>query len=413
MNAGGAAALERHLEDLSPIGRRPTGGYARFAWTTPDLELREWFRTQAEVRGMDVVVDRAGNQWAWWGDPDTDGPGVVTGSHLDSVPGGGAYDGPLGVVSAFCAADELRARDLTPAVPLGVVCFTDEEGARFGVACVGSRVLTGALSPERALALRDGDGSTLADVLREAGRPADGAHGLAADPEALARVGSFVELHIEQGRLLTDLARDTGRHVAVGVGEGIWPHGRWRVDLTGQADHAGTTPFDLRRDPMVELARLVLDARTAAERHGALATVGKVLVDPNGVNAIPSRVSAWLDGRAADERQVRALLAELEGFAPQQESWTPAVHFDAALAARLARLVGDGSPAPVVATGAGHDAGMLAAAGVPTAMLFVRNPTGVSHSPAEHAEPEDCLAGVAALTDVLADLTRATAGGTG
>ena len=410
MSTGAPAALERLLDDLSDIGREPSGGYSRFAWTAPDLELREWFRAQAAARGMDVVVDRAGNQWAWWGDPDADGPGVVTGSHLDSVPGGGAFDGPLGVVSAFCAVDALRDRGLTPAVPLGVVCFTDEEGARFGVACVGSRVLTGALAPEKALALRDGDGSTLADVLRTAGRPTDGTDGLGADPEALRRVGTFVELHIEQGRLLTDLARDTGRHASVGVGAGIWPHGRWRVDLAGQADHAGTTPLALRQDPMLDLARLVLDARTAAERHGALATVGKILVDPNGVNAIPSRVTAWLDARAADEVPVRAVLADLERFAPRQESWTPALRFDVGLAARLARLVGHGDPAPVIATGAGHDAGMLTGAGVPAAMLFVRNPTGISHSPAEHAEPGDCLAGVEALTDVLVDLTRATGG---
>ncbi|HEY3549062.1 MAG TPA: allantoate amidohydrolase, partial [Propionicimonas sp.] len=367
-----------------------------------------------------VEVDRAGNQWAWWGDPDADGPGVVTGSHLDSVPGGGPLDGPLGVVSAFCAVDALRAQGLQPRVPIGVVSFSDEEGARFGVACLGSRVLTGALVPERALALTDGDGTSLADALRAAGRGSrpGGAAGdpvLAADPEALRRVGAFVELHVEQGRQLTDLRERAGAdgRFAVGVGTGIWPHGRWRVDLCGRADHAGTTPLALRQDPMIGLAELVLAARSAAERHGSLATVGKVRVEPNGVNAIPSRVTAWLDARGAEEDGVHAVLADLESFAPQQESWTPVTSFDPALVTRAARLAGGderGTAAPLVATGAGHDAGILAGAGVPTAMLFVRNPTGVSHSPDEHAERADCLAGVDALTRVLTDLVTSPEG---
>ena len=405
------------LAELSDVGRARGGGYTRLAWSPVDLRLREWFAAQAAQRGMDVVVDRAGNQWAWWGDPDSGGPGVVTGSHLDSVPGGGPFDGPLGVASGFAAVDALRASGFVPGKPIGVVCFSDEEGARFGVACLGSRVLTGATEPDRALGLRAGDGPSLADALRSAGRPLDGPQGYGADPEALARVGTFVELHIEQGRRLTDLSRVTGVVAPVGVGTGVWPHGRWRVDLPGRADHAGTTPLPLRDDPMLRLADLIVAARAAAERSGALATVGKVLVEPNSVNAIPSRVTAWLDARAEAEHQVRAVLAELERFGPQQESWTPVTLFDTALAARVAAVVGvpvgtgrdrhgaeDPPPAPAVATGAGHDAGVLSTAGIPTAMLFVRNPTGVSHSPLEHAERADCDAGGEALTRVLADL---------
>lgn len=397
------STFERAMADLADVGRLPSGGYGRYAWTGVDLVLREWFAAQAAARGMDVVADRAGNLWAWWGDPDRDGPGVVAGSHLDSVPGGGAFDGPLGIVSAFCAVDAMRERGLVPAVPLAVACFGDEEGARFGVACAGSRLLTGALTPDRALTLRDADGTTMAQALAQAGRPVDGPAGLGPDPEAVARVGTYVELHIEQGGMLPDGAGP------VGVGAGIWPHGRWRVELEGHANHAGTTPLDRRRDPMLDLAALVLAARASASAHGALATVGKVLVEPNGVNAIPSQVTAWLDARAAEEGPVRAVLADLARFAPQQESWTPTTVFDVDLAARCAALVGVGAPVPVVATGAGHDAGILSAAGVPTAMLVVRNPTGISHSPEEHAETADCLAGIEALTAVLADLTGARA----
>ncbi|PZF86773.1 allantoate amidohydrolase [Jiangella anatolica] len=375
--------------DLEPVGRDPRGGYRRFAWTSADATLREWFEAEAARRGLDLVVDRAGNQWAWWGSPSAAAPGVVAGSHLDSVPNGGAFDGPLGVVSAFAAIDLLRSREHVPSRPIGVVNFGDEEGARFGVACAGSRLLTGALPVDRALALTDADGVGLAEALRAAGRPEP-----AADPEALARVGTFVELHVEQGRALAE---------PVGVATEIWPHGRWRITLDGEANHAGTTPLDARRDPMLDLADLVTSARAAASSHGVLATVGKVEVDPNGVNAIPSQVRAWLDCRGADPDAVAAVLADLDRFAPRRESWTGTTVFDPALAARLSGLLGG---APLLPTGAGHDAGILAAAGVPAAMLFVRNPTGVSHSPAEFAERADCHAGVEALADVLAELTR-------
>ena len=390
--------------ELAPVGRAASGGYRRFAWTPIDLELREWFAAAAADRGLDVTTDRAGNQWAWWGDPDAAAasgrPGVATGSHLDSVPDGGGFDGPLGVVSALLAVDLLRSRGFTPSRPIGVASFADEEGARFGVACGGSRLLTGALAPDRALGLRDASGDTMADALLAAGRePAE----VSADPETLRRVGTFVELHVEQGRGLADAAGDE----PVALGAGIWPHGRWRVELPGEANHAGTTALDDRHDAMLGYARLVLAARTSAARYSAVATCGKVQVQPNGVNAIPSLVTAWLDARAPDEHDVRMVVDELnaltaaEGGRFYEESWTGRTTFDAALLAQLRDVLGD---VPTLSTGAGHDAGILAAAGVPTAMIFVRNPTGVSHSPAEYAERTDCLAGIEALGAVLARL---------
>ena len=390
-------SFDRLWADLAPIGRSPSGGYRRFAWTAVDATLREWFVGAAQARGLDVVPDRAGNVWAWWGDPDADGPGLVVGSHLDSVPGGGAFDGPLGIVSAFAALDLLRDNGFRPTVPIGVACFADEEGARFGMACAGSRLLTGALDPDRARALTDADGTTWAEAAARAG--VDVEH-LGRDDETLRRVGRFVELHVEQGRSLVHSG------AAVGVGSAIWPHGRWRVELVGRADHAGTTALADRVDPMLDLARVVTSARAAALRHDAVATVAKVRVEPNGVNAIPSRVTAWLDARAADEPTVRAVLGDLADFAPVQESWTARTAFDPDLTAGLAALLGlpGGPGAPVLETGAGHDAGVLAQAGVPTSMLFVRNPTGVSHSPLEHAERDDCLAGVQALARVVEDL---------
>jgi N-carbamoyl-L-amino-acid hydrolase len=383
--------------ELDGVGRDPTtGGYRRFAWTSTDAELREWFAAQAARRGLDLTIDRCGNQWAWWGDPDAQ-PGVVTGSHLDSVPDGGAFDGPLGVVSAFAALDALRDKGFLPARPLGVVNFADEEGARFGIACAGSRLLTGALPAQRALALRDADGVTLAEALTAAGLPT----GIGPDPETLGRVGAFVELHVEQGRGLGEL------DAPVAVASAIWPHGRFRADLPGEANHAGTTRLGDRRDPTLEYARLVLAARESAERHGVVATCGKVLVRPNGVNAIPSHVTAWVDARGRHAGAVRAAVAELasrtadSGGSFAEESWTEGTAFDEPLRKRLAAALDD---PPELDTGAGHDAGILATHGIPAGMLFVRNPTGVSHSPAEFAERDDCLAGVDALTRALESL---------
>jgi N-carbamoyl-L-amino-acid hydrolase len=392
-------SFDQMWDELAPIGRSAaTGGYQRFAWTRTDHDLREWFAGQAASRGLSLTLDRAGNQWAWWGEPSSGQRGVVIGSHLDSVPDGGAFDGPLGVVSAFAAVDALRLQGFVPQRPIGVVNFGDEEGARFGIACAGSRLITGALPADRARALSDEEGTSMAAAMRAAGLdPAV----VGPDRETLDRVECFVELHVEQGRGLVDLDHP------VAVGSQIWPHGRWRIELPGQANHAGTTRLADRRDPMLAYARLILAAREAAERRDAVATMGKVSVFPNGVNAIPSLVTAWLDARGPDAEQVLAVVAELNALAADaggsllQESWTEATRFDCGLSDRISAVL---AGAPVLGTGAGHDAGILANAGIATAMLFVRNPTGISHSPAEHAEQEDCHAGVRALTSVVAEL---------
>ncbi|HWK93511.1 MAG TPA: allantoate amidohydrolase [Luteimicrobium sp.] len=392
------------LDDIAAVGRARSGGYRRFAWTTEDLTLRDWFDGQAAARGLEVVEDGNGNRLAVWGTwSGTAGEdALLVGSHFDSVPDGGAYDGPLGVASSFAAVDRLRADGFEPARPVVIGSFADEEGARFGVACLGSRLASGATTPERALALRDDDGTTLADAMRAQGR----------DPRAagpadwLAGVGQFVELHVEQGR---GLVHDDA---AVGVATAIWPHGRWRLDFCGEANHAGATPMGDRKDPMLTYAATALAARRLA--GDARATFGRLAVAPNGTNAIPSRVTAWLDARASDEGELERLVEGIVDAARRAasddgttvdasaESVTGAVTFDAPLRDRLATLL----DAPVLPTGAGHDAGILAAR-LPTAMLFVRNPTGVSHAPSEHADDADCEAGVAALATVVRDLAGA------
>jgi N-carbamoyl-L-amino-acid hydrolase len=401
-------SLDELWRSLLPLGyHRSTGGYRRFAWNRADLACRAWFTAQAADRGLTVRTDRNGNQWAWWGE-ELPGKALAIGSHLDSVPDGGAYDGPLGVVSSFAAVDLLRAAGWQPERPIAIANFADEEGARFGVACAGSRLLAGQLDPARARALTDADGVSMAAAMEAAGVDPEA---IGPDEELLGRIGQYVELHIEQGRALVDLDRP------VGVATSIWPHGRWRFEFGGEANHAGTTRIEDRRDPMLSYAFTVLAAREKASAHGALATFGRIQVEPNGTNAIPSRVSAWLDGRAPDESSLAALLADLESAARERaehdgaslsvvnESLTPVVEFDHALRNQLAKTLDD---APVLPTGAGHDAGILAAR-IPTAMLFVRNPSGVSHSPAEHAEQADCRTGVHALARAVAELAGSPA----
>jgi N-carbamoyl-L-amino-acid hydrolase len=392
--------------ELEPIGlNQQTGGYRRYSWTDADEQCRSWFIFQAEERGLAVEPDGNGNLWAWWGGR---GPGAVaTGSHLDSVPDGGGYDGALGVVSALAAVDLLKEKHFYPERPVVLAAFTEEEGARFGVSCLGSRLLTGAVGPDAARALTDDAGVTLAEAMISAdydpGR-------MGPDDDLLDGIGAFVELHVEQGRALAP------QNAALGLADGIWPHGRWRFEFTGRADHAGTARLADRRDPMLPYAATALAARHAAEQTGAVATFGKVIVEPNGTNAVPSAVRAWLDARAADEATVQDTVATVRSAAEsfcephgvtltvRQESFTPLVRFDQGLRDRIAAtLAKAGFSAPVLPTAAGHDAGFLAPR-VPAAMLFVRNPTGISHSPAEHADLADCELGVRALAAVLEDL---------
>jgi N-carbamoyl-L-amino-acid hydrolase len=392
------------LRELDGVGRdHARGGYSRHLWEDSELELRMWFRARAETLGLDVQTDRNTNLWAWWGAPGPDA--VVTGSHLDSVPGGGAFDGPLGVVSALDAVAAMQALGLRPTRPFAIVAFAEEEGSRFGVACLGSRLMSGRLAPDRARALRDADGISLEEAGRRAGFAVE--H-LGADRVALDRIGLFVELHVEQGRGLIDLGEP------VALASSILAHGRWRLTFRGEGNHAGATRMGARRDPVVAAARATLALRdlALARTPDARATVGRALLTPGGTNVIASEAAIWLDARAGSDAETRELVgsivaasheaASAEGceLEVSEESWTDEMRFDASLRERLSNALGG---VPHLASGAGHDAGVLAGA-VPTAMLFVRNPTGVSHAPEEWADPDDCALGVEALTRVLTSL---------
>jgi N-carbamoyl-L-amino-acid hydrolase len=402
------------LAEICEVGRDARrGGYSRHAFDENELRLREWFAGHARKLGLTVLPDGNGNLWAWWGSP---GAGaVLTGSHLDSVPGGGALDGPLGVASALAAVSRLASDGAVPSRPFGVVVFAEEEGSRFGRACLGSRLAAGQADPSMVRGLRDAGGIAFEQAARHAG----------VDPAGLGPVdwatdaACFVELHVEQGKALAD------RGQPVAVGTSILAHGRWKLEFAGQGNHAGTTLMAGRRDPVVAAARAVLAARNlglaadvapandnSKKRIAARATVGRAEFLPGGTNVIASIATAWLDVRAHSDAALVALVREITAAARDaaaaegctvevtQESLSPLVEFDAGLRDRIAALL---PGAPLLETGAGHDAGVLAQL-MPTAMLFVRNPTGVSHAPDEGATDEDCRAGVDALVAVLRDL---------
>jgi N-carbamoyl-L-amino-acid hydrolase len=418
--------FERMWADLAPVGRSSTsGGYFRQPFTTPERELSAWFVEQAVARSLRLESDPFGNLVAWWDVPTVPDqlaaipaetppfdrglsrPGVVTGSHLDSVLDGGAYDGPLGVVSALAAVDLLRERGFRPTRPIGVSVFVEEEGSRFGLACLGSRLATGATTWSHARALRDRHDVRLEEAMGSAGLDIE-------NPQPWldsSRIACFVELHVEQGRDLVDRGR------AVGVASRIWPHGRYRVDITGEPNHAGTTRMEDRKDPMLTYAMTALAANKQARVAGQRATFGRVETTPNSTNSVPSAVTAWMDARCESDEALADLVATITRQAEERaerdgtsltvtaESVSGAVDFAPDLAARIAGEH-EGGDWPVIPTQAGHDAGVLSAQGIPSAMLFVRNPTGISHAPQEHASDADCAAGATALADVLSRLCR-------
>lgn len=405
------ASVSSLLADISGIGRDQTrGGYSRPVYSTAELDLRSWFVSEAQLRGLDVRTDRNGIIWAWWGPEQDDS--LVTGSHLDSVPGGGAFDGPLGVAAALAAVDELKARGVTPgdgARSLAVTVFPEEEGSRFGIACLGSRLLSGAIDVDKARNLRDADGNSFAELSAQNGVNPEF---LGTDPEALARIGQFIELHVEQGKGLIDLD-GAGSSWPTAIGGAVLGHGRWKFSIRGQGNHAGTTLMADRADPMVAAAQIVLAAqKVAAAQPEARATVGRIVPVPGGTNVIASSVELWLDVRHPDDAVTAAVVQKIHGKAQiaaanegcsvflTEESLSPTVGFDAGLQRRLMDLL-PGSP--VLDTGAGHDAGILSSL-VPAGMVFIRNPSGISHSPEEAVEDSDADLSAKALADVLEGL---------
>ena len=388
-----AADLAARLEELVPIGRGPLGT-TRLAWSEEDAATGDWFRAQAEATGLGAERDPAGNLWAM---PDAPPPWWALGSHLDSVRQGGSFDGALGVAAAFEVA--ARAAGGPGAAPVAVISFADEEGARFNTPTFGSRALTGVLDAS-VLDRVDGDGVRMRDAMSAAGvSPA----GIQAAPDWLDRLRGFLELHIDQ---TTELER---AGAPAGVVRGLVSRVRVRAEIEGRADHSGTTPPAERRDALAAAARLIVTALDASG-DGLVATASRIEVEPNALTTVPARARVWLDARSPDPARVEAwreTVAAADVGLPVRlslESRSPRCEFDPRLRSRLAELSREmGRPAPELDCWAGHDAGLIAAR-LPAAMVFVRNETGVSHSPHEHVELDDAAFGADLLLRLVREL---------
>jgi N-carbamoyl-L-amino-acid hydrolase len=365
-----AAELEARLAGLDAIGR-DGDGWTRLAWTAEDDASGEWFAAQAAAAGLRVERDPAGNRWAL---PDGDGPWWATGSHLDTVRRGGRYDGALGVAAAFAVASAVD-------VPIAVISFADEEGARFNTPTFGSRALAGRLDPAT-LARPDADGVPLREALAAAGVEPGG---MARAPEWRERLRGFIELHIDQSRDVF------AANAPFGVVSGLAARLRAVTEFHGRADHAGTTPLDERSDALLAAARLIVRAdELARERPGMRATAGRLVVEPNAPTTVPSLARVWLDARAADPSALDAFLAELPPLEIQSRS--DGVAFDAQVRGAL--------DAPEFLCFAGHDAGILAEH-LPAGMVLVRNERGTSHAPDEQVSLADAALAADALGRAL------------
>jgi N-carbamoyl-L-amino-acid hydrolase len=369
------------------------------AWGPGEDAARDWFRSTATALGLEVIQDPASNLWAV--EPGgAGGPFDAVGSHLDSVADGGAFDGALGVVAGLVAVEAARRAGGAPR-PLAVGAMVDEEGPRFGAAIFGSRALGDELDVDEILARTDSEGNVLRDL---AARRGVTAAGVRAAPAFLPRVASWLEVHVEQGRRLVDVPAPLGIATSLAARE------RWRCTLRGVSDHAGTAAMAGRRDALVPAARAVLAAHDLAlAEPGAVATVGRISALPGSTNQVPGEARLSLDVRAPAQASLERVregvraAAQADGVEAEWlcESADPGCVFDSGLrdalhdAARAERL-----EAIEMAAYAGHDAGVLARH-LPAAMLFVRNPTGISHNPAESASEEDCLAACAVLARVL------------
>ena len=371
-------------------------GYSPDGWTrapwTPELRAAEQLVIDAAVAGgMVHEHDPAGNLWIT--DPNAPADGLIAvGSHLDTVPKGGAFDGLLGVVGGLVAVLALRAAGVPNQERLAVISFADEEGSRFNTPCFGSRTMVGTFGDEVADA-KDKDGISIRDVGPK--RPADAA-GLQ------RRIAAYFEIHVEQG-----LALDPAG-ISLGIATSLSARGRWEWQVVGEANHAGTTPMAGRRDALVRAAEFVLAVqRTAVAHEGSVATVGRITPWPGGTNVIPGRCSGTLDVRALDnvtrDAVVQSLVEEFPDIVIEHKSTDDAAIFDPSLIAGLHAAANElGVSSMDLPSYAGHDAGTLALAGVPSVMIFTRSPNGISHNPAEHSDESVCLDAVAVLAAALA-----------
>lgn len=402
--------LTADLLELAAVGATAAGGNTRLYATPEYAAAQDWLRARLAEIGLTVSADAAGNIFGHYrpaGAPVGE-PSVYLGSHLDTVPNGGRYDGALGVTAALAAARAVSAAGA--ARPFTVVCWADEEGARFGAGLFGSRAATGDVSAEELTASCDAAGVTRAEAMRLAGL--DPTAALTATLPA-GSVRNYLELHIEQGANLTQRGAD------IGVVEGIVGIVRQEVTFSGQANHAGTTPMHLRHDALRGAARLIQAVPAIIARSGSgrsVGTVGQISVRPGAANVIPGEAALTVELRDLSGEVLTALAAGVEQAAREaataeglrvnltvKDLARPAM-LDEGLRTHIAELCrARGYSAVSLPSGAGHDAQSLAPL-APSAMIFVPSEGGISHSPDEYTSPEDCGNGAQVLADLLASL---------
>jgi allantoate deiminase len=399
--------LQKRIDELSAIGAKD-GAITRLGLTAEEQAARDLVGSWCAARGAELRRDAAGNLFARFpGERDKD-PVVLVGSHVDSVPEGGRFDGALGVVCAVEAIESLLDVGTRFQRPIEVVAWADEEGARFGIGLFGSAAAFDRL-PARAAERADRNGVSIADALRGLGEQGD----LALARRDPREIAAYLELHIEQGPRLAEANRPLG---VVSDIVGI-VHGR--VTVTGRADHAGATIMTARADALLGAAEMTLALETAARaRENTVGTVGEISVRPGAKNVVPGECVFTIDVRAPDQSRIDAVMtdfrdavkrvSEARGLETSIDLFNavPPTALDAAMRDLFARAAASvGVEAPVLSSGAGHDAQNPALAGVPTGMLFIRS-TGGSHTPRESAATVDA----ALAADALAFALRRLAG---
>jgi hydantoinase/carbamoylase family amidase len=398
-----AATLER----LAEIGGAPDRSVTRVAWSPELFEAYRVVGDELRALGLEVEIDAAGNLLARW--EAGSGAPMLLGSHLDTVPRGGRFDGVLGVVTAVHAVRALKEEGFEPSRPIWVVAFMDEEGTRFDAALFGSRAFVGqdvSTLGERV----DAAGTTLRDAMQSAGFEL----ATVAAANRIAEVGSYLELHIEQGPVLE------AEGIQIGVVTSIVGLRGYRVRLHGEANHAGTTPMPLRRDAFAGAARIALELRASAlAREATTANVGRVLVHPGGANVVPGLADFTIDVRAATpdgiaewERVVEDVVARVaaeEGLEAEHEQTfaLEPLELDPALVDTVERAAAAvGATTRRMPSGAGHDA-MVVGRHVPAAMIFVPSRRGISHSPEEHSDADEVELGMRVLAETVRQSLRA------
>jgi N-carbamoyl-L-amino-acid hydrolase len=397
------------FDALAAIGATPAGGVSRPTFGDAHLAARAWFLERAAAAGLETRVDEAGNHSAMLRSSVPDAPTLLLGSHLDSVPDGGRFDGALGVVAALETVLSVGDAGLELPVTLEAIDFTDEEGTLVGL--LGSWALAGALSQEVLRAPRGGRETLLAGLAR-AGLDEARLGAARRDPASLA---GYLELHIEQGPVLEREGVD------IGVVSAIVGSRSFRIAFTGASGHAGTTPMECRRDAGVGAAAFVVGMQelVAREFPGCVATVGKLELEPGAFNVIPGRARLALEFRSGDAARLdameEALVAFVERVAAEHRlelevepagDWEP-TPLDDGVRAAIARAAGSlGLSRRELPSGAGHDAQALATV-TRSGMLFVPSRGGVSHQPREHTDWRDCVNGANVLLNAALELAGA------